>query len=116
MPVHSKAKRKLLSTAYGILNQKHSDNFKLSNYVNKELAHTRAITRGRSPRTRGGLHIPIEKLETLLDKVNWSTQNFHWHIFKNGYADNVIAASIELVMEYTENKKSVRRVFVGGCN
>lgn len=69
-----------------------------------------------APAPEGGLHIPIERLENLLDTVHWSAQNFHWHIFKNGYADNVIAASIELVLEYTENRKLIRRTFVGGCN
>ena len=69
-----------------------------------------------APAPEGGLHIPIERLENLLDYVNWGTQNFHWHIFKNGYADNVIAASIELVLEYTEDGNPVKRIFVGGCN
>ncbi len=86
-------------------------NASIKDWLNQEPAHDDV-----APAPEGGLHIPIEKLEDILDHVNWSTQNFHWHIFKNGYADNVIAASIELVLEYEENEKTIRRIFVGGCN
>lgn len=100
------------------MNQKHFSNSKFQimslailNWLMQEPEHDDV-----APAPEGGLHIPIERLEDILDKVNWSTQNFHWHIFKNGYADNVIAASIELVLEYEEEGKDIKRIFVGGCN
>lgn len=102
----------------GTLNQKHSDNSKLQTMSTsiKDWLKQEPEPDDVAPAPERGLHIPIEKLENNLDHFNWSTQSFHWHIFKNGYGDNVIAASIELVLEYTENKKTIRRSFVGGCN
>lgn len=69
----------------------------------------------------GGLYLPIEVVETLLDTFNsWSTQNFKWQLYKNGYSDNCVAASIEVVVEYRNgvsvNEDVIKRTFTGACN
>lgn len=65
----------------------------------------------------GGLHIPIEPLEYDLDKFLWSTQNYHWNLYKDGYASLSVAASIELVLNYIDdNDTKMVRTFVGTCN
>lgn len=67
--------------------------------------------------TDGGKFIPINDLEDLLDPLEWSTRNFNYHIFKNGYADLVIAASLELVITIRETTGVERqRSFVGACS
>lgn len=70
-----------------------------------------------APAPDGGLHIPIDKAEELLDSFeSWSTQNFVFYMFRDGYANNCVAASIEVLIEYPENGKIIKRTFVGGCN
>lgn len=64
----------------------------------------------------GSKYLPIERVEFCLDQYNWSTKNFHYSIFKNGYADLCVAASIELVIEYKENAVIIQRTFVGACS
>lgn len=60
----------------------------------------------------GSRFIPINLLEDHLDCLHWSTQNFHHTIFKNGYADLVVAASLELVVLINKEERS----FVGTCS
>lgn len=60
----------------------------------------------------GSRFIPINFLEDELDKLNWSTRNFHHTIFKNGYADLVVSASLELVITHNDTERS----FVGAAN
>lgn len=65
----------------------------------------------------GALHIPIDKLEDCLDAFNWSTQNYQWNIYKDGYASLCVAASIEVVLYYiTDEGQPIKRTFVGACN
>lgn len=77
----------------------------------------------------GSKYIEITKLEDLLDKMEWSTRNFNYFIFKNSYGDNHIAASIELVLKHNETVAvntgtiyqefrdiQIERTFVGACN
>lgn len=65
----------------------------------------------------GARFIPIEKLEPMLDDIEWSTSNFKYDIFKDGYANLCVAASIELSTGYTKENDSFETVtFVGGCN
>jgi hypothetical protein len=60
----------------------------------------------------GSRFIPINFLEDELDKLGWSTRNFHHSIFKDGYANLVIAASLELVITHDGNERS----FVGAAS
>ncbi len=60
----------------------------------------------------GSRFIPINFLEDELDKLNWSTRNFHYLITKNGYADLVVSASLELVIQADGKERS----FVGAAN
>ena len=62
--------------------------------------------------------IPIEVLEDLLDEFSPSTKNFQYTIFKDGYANLCVAASLELSISYTtdDGKVIISRTFVGGCN
>lgn len=60
----------------------------------------------------GSRFIPINILEDELDKLDWSTKNFHHMIFKNGYADLVVSASLELIIKHGNNERS----FVGCAN
>ena len=65
----------------------------------------------------GGNFIPIEAIENELDTFNsWGTQNFHYTFYRDGYAKMCIAASIEVVVEYLERERWMRRTFVGTCN
>ncbi len=64
----------------------------------------------------GALHIPIEQLENQLDSFNWSTKNYQWQLFKDGYANHSVAASIELVINYKKDGETTSRTFVGACN
>lgn len=65
----------------------------------------------------GANHIPIADLENSLDAFNWSTQNYQWNLYKDGYANLCVAASIELVLNYiTDNSEKMKRTFVGACN
>lgn len=65
----------------------------------------------------GALHIPIVILENELDWLNWSTRNFQWSMYKDGYASLSVAASIELCFEVEDsNGKLHQRVLVGACN
>jgi len=65
----------------------------------------------------GGLHIPIEPLENALDYFNYSTQNYQFQLYKDGYASLGVAASIELVLNYkADDGEMIRRTFVGSCN
>jgi len=62
--------------------------------------------------------IPIEVLEDLLDEFSYSTKNFQYTIFKDGYANLCVAASLELVINYQSNggTEIFQRTFVGACN
>jgi hypothetical protein len=61
--------------------------------------------------------IPIGKLEGMLDNLEWNTGKFQYTIFKDGYANLCVAASLELQISYTGfQNKTVIRTFVGACN
>ena len=61
--------------------------------------------------------IPILELEYMLDPLDWSTSKFQYQIFKDGYANLCVAASLELEINYTgTNDNFIRRTFVGACN
>lgn len=61
--------------------------------------------------------IPILELEYMLDPLNWCTRNFQYQIFKDGYANLCVAASLELTISYTEAESELKfRTFVGACN
>ena len=61
--------------------------------------------------------IPILELEYMLDPLDWSTKNFSYQIFKDGYANLCVAASLELEINYTRtNEANIKRTFVGACN
>lgn len=61
--------------------------------------------------------IPILELEYMLDPLDWSTSNFQYQIFKDGYANLCVAASLELEISYTStNDANIKRTFVGACN
>lgn len=65
----------------------------------------------------GSRFIAINKLEDVLDEMEWSTKNFHHIVFKNGYADLVVSASLELVVKYLAGDgRIVERGFVGACS
>lgn len=65
----------------------------------------------------GSRFIAINKLEDILDELEWGTKNFHHIVFKNGYADLVVSASLELVVKYlTDDSRIVERTFVGACS
>ena len=65
----------------------------------------------------GALHIPIERLEESLDMFEWGTQNYHWQVFKDGYASLHVAASIEIILNYRNSEgEKIKRTFVGACN
>lgn len=62
--------------------------------------------------------IPIEQLEDLLDEFSYSTRSFQYQIFKDGYANLCVAASLELIINYKSDngKADIQRSFVGACN
>jgi hypothetical protein len=62
--------------------------------------------------------IPIEILEGLLDEFCYSTRNFSYQIFKDGYANLCVAASLELIINYKSDSgiENIQRTFVGACN
>lgn len=61
--------------------------------------------------------IPILELENMLDPLNWSTSKLQFQIFKDGYANLCVAASLELEINYTDTENnSIKRTFVGACN
>lgn len=62
--------------------------------------------------------IPILELENMLDIFDWSTTNFQYQIFKDGYANLCVAASLQLSISYncSEEKIFKTRTFVGACN
>lgn len=61
--------------------------------------------------------IPIQELENMLDPLNWSTSNFQYQIFKDGYANLCVAASLELEINYNDTDGNfIKRQFVGACN
>lgn len=62
--------------------------------------------------------IPIEVLEDLLDEFCYSTRNFNYQIFKDGYANLCVAASLELIINYKSDSgtENIQRTFVGACN
>jgi hypothetical protein len=65
----------------------------------------------------GGKHIPIEPLENTLDQFQWGTQNYQWNLYKDGYANLCVGASIELVLNLkTDEGENIKRTFVGSCN
>ena len=56
--------------------------------------------------------IPILQLENMLDVFDWSTGNFQYQLYKDGYANLCVMASIELTIEYGQ----IKRTFTGACN
>lgn len=61
--------------------------------------------------------IPIMQLEYMLDSLHWSTNNFQYQIFKDGYANLCVAASLQLVISYNyPTGVRIERTFVGACN
>lgn len=61
--------------------------------------------------------IPISILENMLDVFDWETNNFSYNIYKDGYANLCVAASIELKISYRNQEgKVITRTFVGACN
>jgi len=62
--------------------------------------------------------IPIEVLEDLLDDFDYSTKNFQFNIYKDGYANLCVAASLELTINYTQNNSGdiSQRTVIGACN
>jgi len=65
----------------------------------------------------GASDIPIAALQNALDFFHWETENFHWQMFKDGYANLCVAAALELVLNYEDDDGvKVRRSFVGACN
>lgn len=66
---------------------------------------------------RGGFHIPIEQLENDLDNFQWSTKNYQWNLYKDGYANLCVGASLELVLLIRSDTGVLQeRTFVGCCN
>lgn len=65
----------------------------------------------------GSRYIPIHLLEEELDWLKFSTRNFSYQIFKDGYANVCVAASIELEIKYGGHDDNLyTRTFVGACN
>ncbi len=65
----------------------------------------------------GALYIPIGQLESMLDDLSWSTKNFQHLIYKDGYANLCVAASLELEISYFDQTNDIfKRTFVGACN
>lgn len=65
----------------------------------------------------GAFHIPIGALEEAMDFFEWGTRNFHWELYKDGYANLCVAASLELVLSYLDDEGNrMSRCFVGACN
>lgn len=64
----------------------------------------------------GAFHIPIDKLEIRLDELDFSTRNFAYQIFKDGYANLCVSASLELEIKYKDKTKVLTRSFIGACN
>jgi hypothetical protein len=61
--------------------------------------------------------IPINNVEERLDPLSWSTRNFQYTIFKDGYSNLCVAASLELEIKYFElNGDAIIRTFIGSCN
>jgi hypothetical protein len=55
----------------------------------------------------GGYHIPIDKLRSLLDRVNGTTRNYKSNLFKDGYATQTAFGSIELTVWIDGNERTV---------
>lgn len=65
----------------------------------------------------GGKFIPILPLENSLDFFAWSTKSFVWQIYKDGYANLCVGASIELILNWEDDNGNIsQRSFVGACN
>lgn len=67
----------------------------------------------------GGLHIPIEKLEQLLDDCtsqNWDTENFKPMMYSDHEGDLCCYGSIELILVYLIGKNEIVRKFAGAAN
>lgn len=61
--------------------------------------------------------IPIMDLENMLDPFNWCTRNFNYQVFKDGYANLCVVASLELQISYPNQEGDLTiRTFVGACN
>jgi hypothetical protein len=62
-------------------------------------------------------YIPINTLEGMLDILYWNTSKFQYQIFKDGYANLCVAASLELEITHENHKgEMIKRTFVGACN
>lgn len=62
-------------------------------------------------------YIPINTLEGMLDILYWNTSKFQYQIFKDGYANLCVAASLELDVTHENHKgEMIKRTFVGACN
>lgn len=65
----------------------------------------------------GAAYIAIGKLENSLDDLNWTTSNFQHTLYKDGYANLSVMASLELGISYTNPEGQIeKRTFVGACN
>lgn len=64
----------------------------------------------------GAFFIPIDKLENRLDELDFSTRNFQYQIYKDGYANLCVSASLELEIRYKDKTKVLTRTFIGACN
>lgn len=83
----------------------------------EELRNREVPVASTSSVSDGALYIPIGQLENNLDELLWSTKNFQHQIYKDGYANLCVAASLELEICYlTTEKKMIKRTFVGACN
>lgn len=83
----------------------------------KEVFKNEVPEGNKSMLDNGAFYIPIGILEDSLDQLHWSTKNFQYQIFKDGYANLCVAASLELQISYTEPKSGlVTRTFVGASN
>jgi len=63
-------------------------------------------------------YIPIEQLENQLDALEYSTRNFQYQVIKDGYANLLVMASLEVWIMYKlqNTEEIISRSFVGGCN
>lgn len=62
-------------------------------------------------------YIPIEQLENQLDLLEYSTRNFQYQVIKDGYANLVVMAALEVWIKYIDDfDRVLERSFVGGCN
>lgn len=67
--------------------------------------------------SQGGRFIPIEILENCLDNFRSATKNYTSNLYKDGYANLCVYASIELELNIiADDGTEYKRTFVGACN